>query len=196
MRRSSRSIALACAAALSLALGGPGSALAGTPGSDGDAAVPARVEVPTCTRGPASADRTVVFRGETQPIAGSLRMAMRFTLLERVGSGPPMPRTDVRAMRSWRRSRAGVRRFGYSQRVAGLRPGADYSALVQFRWTDANGHLVRRARRVSVVCSQREPVVNLAVAPVSVEPGRTSGTAVYTLRVTNAGGIAARSVGA
>src|SRR4051812_49284686 len=87
-------------------------------------------------------------------VAGATRMSMRFTLLERPPAAADFVRLDVPRLRAWRTSRAGVARFAYSQRVIGLRPGADYRALVQFRWLDANGGVVATAKRLSAVCAE------------------------------------------
>src|SRR5919197_6767962 len=77
--------------------------------------------------------RFATFVGQMQAVKGTLRMAMRFTLLERLGA------TDFNAvsltdLRPWRRSKRGVSSFLYTQRVTALRDGGTYRMRVQFRW--------------------------------------------------------------
>jgi hypothetical protein len=47
--------------------------------------------------------------------------------------------------------------FIYTKRVEGLTGPAVYRAVVRFRWSDADGHVLRRARRVTGGCRQPGP---------------------------------------
>jgi hypothetical protein len=150
---------------------------------------PAYVKVLSCS--PASG--SAVFYGRMHRMGAGERMSMRFSLLERRGGGPFQP---VRAPRldRWRRSRPGVAMFGYRQRVKGLSEDAVYRARVDFRWHDAEGELVRRARRRSRPCSQAGPLPNLRVRITRVRVTTTRGVFQYLVRVTNSGSGAAEKV--
>src|SRR3954471_16719678 len=81
------------------------------------------------------------------------QMAMRFTLIDRAGDGPPTV-IDSPALAQWRKSKKGVRRFGYAQEVAGLEKGGAYAVQVQFRWLGARGQVIRSVKRTSGTCRQ------------------------------------------
>jgi archaellum component FlaF (FlaF/FlaG flagellin family) len=121
-------------------------------------------------------------------------MAMRFTLIDRAGDGPPAV-VDSAQLAQWRKSRYGVNRFGYAQAVAGLDAGGVYAVQVQFRWTDSRGRVIRAVKRTSAACRQEGELPNLAITRVAARAGESSGTELYSVDVTNTGQGQARSVG-
>jgi hypothetical protein len=137
--------------------------------SDGAAAPGASrlawVKVTSCSR----ADNSAVFYARMQTVGGAERMAMRFSLLERAEDGSYEP-VEAPGLGRWRRSKPDVGAFGYRQRVRNLTEGSIYRARVQFRWYDAEGDVLRRARRVSGPCSQAGPLPNLRVRLVGTAP--------------------------
>jgi hypothetical protein len=144
------------------------------------------VRLTACQTGDEERERLATFHGRMTTIPGAERMWMRFTLLERVGTGPELvvPTTQLRV---WRKSRPGVRTFGYRQTVAGLENGTTYRALVRFRWYDSEGRLLRSARRHSPECRIAGDLPNLRVLDVRALPGDTPGTEVFSVDVTNDG---------
>ena len=92
-----------------------------------------------CTRCSRRGRAQAVFRGVMRRVAGTERMAMRFTLLEKPGTERLPARRDAEARR-WHSSRLGVAVFGYEQRVRGPRRGRVYRVRVELP-------LVRRGRR-------------------------------------------------
>jgi CARDB len=151
---------------------------------------PAIVKLVSCSPAQGSA----VFYGRMRGVAGSERMSMRFSLLERTGDGPFQ---QVRAPRlaRWRRSRPGVAVFGYRQRVKGLAEGAIYRARVDFRWHDEDGEVVLRAQRRSRPCNQGGPLPNLRAQLAGSGPTTVPGVSRYTVRVVNSGDASAEQVG-
>jgi hypothetical protein len=143
---------------------------------------PASVKLVSCSRSSGSA----VFYGRMHSLGAGQRMSMRFSLLERTGAGPYQPVRSPKLDR-WRRSRPGVAVFAYRQKVRGLSGGAVYRARVDFRWRDANGELVRRARRRSRPCSQAGPLPNLRVRITRVRVTTVPGVFRYLVQVTNSG---------
>src|SRR5256885_11423526 len=82
------------------------------------------VTVADCHPADNTADRYASFNGQMRAIPGTQRMAMHFTLLERLGGGlapfKPLPLPDLKP---WRRSKANARAFISTQRVTGLHEG-------------------------------------------------------------------------
>jgi len=150
---------------------------------------PARVKTLGCADG----DEKVTFEGRMRAVRGARRMAMRFSLYERQDDGS-FERLQPPGLGKLRRSRRGVRKFVFGQRVEGLKPGHHYRAVVRFTWYDGSGHKIRRVRRRSRVCHELGLLPNLRV--VRIRQGRTapSRTARYGVRVENTGGVAAEDV--
>jgi hypothetical protein len=126
-------------------------------------------------------------------VKGTDQMAMRFTLIDRAGDGPPQA-VDSPALAQWRKSRHGVSRFGYAQSVAGLDAGGVYAVQVQFRWIDARGRVIRTVKRTSDTCRQEGELPDLSITRLAARPGESSGTELYSVDVTNSGQGEARSV--
>jgi hypothetical protein len=162
----------------------------GPPGQPVAEPAPAHVKLVSCSPAQGSA----VFYGRMRTLEGARRMSMRFSMLERSDEGLFKP---VRAPRlgRWHKSRPGVSVFGYRQKVKGLAEDAVYRARVDFRWHDADGHVVRRAQRRSRPCSQAGPLPNLRARLVASAPTGAQGVDRYEVRVVNAGGAPADQVG-
>ena len=157
---------------------------------------PTSVRVAECLRGAAAGDRLAVFRGGMKATAGTERMWMRFKLQERVGDGE-FRTVKAPGLGVWRKSRPGVRRFAYRQRVLALAEGSAYRTVVAFRWYAADGGVIRRATRKSRPCTQPGPLANLRIgrigggAPLAGVPG----TYRYGVQLVNNGQVAAERFG-
>ncbi|HEY2600604.1 MAG TPA: CARDB domain-containing protein [Thermoleophilaceae bacterium] len=133
--------------------------------------------------------RYASFNGQMRTIQGGKRMAMHFTLLERLGNASgvfkPVPLPDLKP---WRRSKSGARTFIYMQRVTALRDNGAYRMRVQFRWY-GSGHTVLRSTTVSSrTCRQPAPLPNLTISSISSNPSTVSpGKFTYAITVTNSG---------
>jgi hypothetical protein len=126
--------------------------------------------------------RSAAFVGTMRPVENSDRMWMRFTLLERVLPGLQFQPLSVPGLAQWHKSRPGVQRFAFRQRVRALAEAAIYKVDVEFRWYDAQGHLVRETLKRSRRCRQPGALPNLTVHRV----GRRS-NGQYFVRVRNRG---------
>ena len=135
---------------------------------------------------------SATFYGRMDTVGGALKMQMRFQLLERLGRDDNFSRVDVPALRAWRTSQAGVKRFGWKQTVDGLHTGGAYKARIQFRWVSPTGDTVDTETRDTPVC--RGPLPNIEVGDLSVKPGPTSDTRVYRVGVLNSGKVDADEV--
>jgi hypothetical protein len=163
------------------------------PAASAHAASTTLLKVRACDVGDTAKQRSATFYARMQAVKGTSVMSMRFTLIDRAGDGPPSI-IDSPALAQWRKSRAGVMRFGYSQSVAGLNAGGVYAVQVQFRWTDARGRVIRSVKRTSDSCRQEGQLANLAITRVAARPGDASGTEHYSVDVTNSGRGEARLV--
>jgi CARDB protein len=155
--------------------------------------VPARaasVKVVECVSGDTAEQRSAVFRGAMRRLKGTDRMGMRYTLQEKSGNGS-YKRLKAPGLGKWRKSRSGVRRFAYRQRVLALGEGSAYRTVVQYRWYSEAGTVVRRATRRSAACKQPGELANLRVQRVG---GRVvdgaPGSFRYAISVINRGMVA------
>jgi hypothetical protein len=178
--------------ALALAAGSAAGALA-APNSTSKPGRPS-VAVADCHPSDDVSERYASFNAQTRAVPGTTRMAVRFTLLERlngIGRFKPVSLSDLR---SWRRSKPGARSFIYTQRVTALHDGGYYRMRVQFRWYDAQGTVLRTAVVRSGVCHQPTPLPDLTITSVTAAPGATADQRNYSVTVANAGKGEARDV--
>jgi hypothetical protein len=149
------------------------------------------LKVRSCQAGPSAKQRQATFYGRMHAVPGTSRMMMRFTVVDRAAGGPALPAPQLA---QWRRSRPGVKTFGYAQTVTGLQLGGAYAATVEYRWVDAAGRTVKTLRRTSAECRQDGKLPNLAVTRIAARPGDAAGTLVYSVDVANRGAAEARAV--
>src|SRR3954467_5442823 len=161
--------------------------------ADASAKATTVLKVRSCDVGSTAKQRAATFYARMYAVKGTDRMAMRFTLIDRAGDGPPQV-IDSPALSQWRKSSHGVSRFGYAQSVAGLDAGGVYAMQVQFRWTDSRGRVIRSVKRTSDSCRQEGALSNLSITRVAARPGESSGTELYSVDVKNTGQGDARFV--
>jgi hypothetical protein len=144
-------------------------------------------EVAECRTGKEPELRTATFEATMRAVKGSTRMAMRFRLRELTPAADQPQIVKAPDLQPWRKSRSRVRTFSYSQTVKGLSSGVTYSVIVQYRWFNAEGKVIRRAERESGTCVQDGDLPNLVLGAVKSAPGSVDGTALYTVQVGNTG---------
>jgi hypothetical protein len=153
-----------------------------------------QLTVRSCQSGDTPKQRAATFYARMYAIKRTKWMEIRFTLIDRSGGGSPTV-VDDPSLRHWRKSRRGVKRFGFAQSVEGLKPGGVYAMQVRFLWRDSRGKPIRTLRRTSGNCRQQGDLPNLSITRVSARAGTASGTERYSVEVTNSGlGDAARAV--
>lgn len=151
----------------------------------------ASARVAQCVRSDALG-RSALFSGRMRSVKGADRMWIRFSLQSRVGQGK-YHKVDAPALSRWHKSRHGVRRFIYRQRVKALQEGAVYRVVVRYRWYDADGNRLKSAKRRSRGCDQRPDLPNLR--PIGIASKKlATGAYRYTLRVANYGKAGASQV--
>jgi hypothetical protein len=136
--------------------------------------------------------RAATFYARMDTIPGASKMQVRFQLQERLGRDDTWTKLDVPALRQWRTSQPGVKRFGWKQTVDALRIGGAYKARVQYRWLSAAGAVVNSVSRDTPVC--RGPLPNIAVGDLSVKDGPTAETRTYRVTILNKGKVDAAEV--
>ena len=162
-------------ALLCAALTAAGSALAAPPPR---AKPPQGVYVAQCNK----VERSAAFLGRMRAISETDQMWMRFTLQERILPAKVFEPLSVSGLEVWHKSRPGVRRFGFRQRVRALAEAAIYKVDVAFRWYDADGNLLRETLERSRRCRQPGALPNLRIQRIGRRP-----SGQYFVRVGNVG---------
>jgi CARDB len=164
-------------------------ATAALPAAAGAAPVPASVKLAECS----IENHSAAFHARMQQLPGASRMAMRFTLLEETGADT-VKRVKVPGLRRWRFSKPGVKAFAYRQGFRNLPENASHRVRVDFRWYDAAGNEVERARRRSPRCRQFIELPNLVARITAILPTQVPGVVRYEATVRNSGKAAATGV--
>jgi CARDB len=164
-------------------------ATAALPAAAGGAPAPASVRLVGCSFD----EHSAAFKARMQQLPGSSRMALRFTLLEETGANA-VTRVKVPGLRRWRFSKVGVKAFAYRQGFRNLPENASHRVRVDFRWYDASGEEVERARRRSPRCNQFVELPNLVARIAAILPTGVPGVVRYEATVRNSGKAAATGV--
>jgi archaellum component FlaF (FlaF/FlaG flagellin family) len=147
---------------------------------------PAAVHLKRCTTGSKPSERRATFKSWMHAVPGTARMAVRFKLVAQASGRSAQGVEGPAALNVWHRSHLGVTRYVYSQTVKRLEQGTSYRMVVRYRWYDANGEIVKRAKRTSDECAQRGDLPNLVIAGVTYDPAEI-GTWHYHVTVKNKG---------
>jgi CARDB len=130
-------------------------------------AAPARAELVSCEPG----HRAAEFEAAMDAVPGAERLAMRFTLQARKPGRRRYRRVHAPGFSEWTSSSPGTERYVFTRRVEALVGPARYRVLVRFKWLDADGDVIARARRRSRSCRQRDHRPNLKVMALQVAGG-------------------------
>jgi hypothetical protein len=103
------------------------------------------------------AERSATFSGEMTAIAGTVRMAMRIDLEERMPGEALFHAVSAQGLGVWRAADPRVKVYKYLKQVTNLSSPASYRALVRFRWLGVKGHVLKRAERLTARCLQPAP---------------------------------------
>ena len=147
------------------------------PATAAAAAGPASVTLTGCK----PKERTAEFEAQMDQIAGAVRMKLRYTLEARK-AGRAWHRVAAPELGAWRSADVTTTRFISERRVTQLTGPTFYRALVRFRWIDADGDVVARARARSRSCWQPDHRPNLKLRELSFE-----GEGSYVALVANTG---------
>jgi hypothetical protein len=148
---------------------------------------PLQARLVACTTGASANARRATFTASMPAIAGAVRMAIRFDLLQRGPGDAAFARVAVPAWGRWERSDAGRTGFIYTKTVRALRAPGAYRATVRFRWYGADGGVVREVRRRTPICREPDPRPDLRAGALTTAPGLGAAAVTYLLTVRNAG---------
>ena len=163
-------------------------AAAGPPGKPGHPSV----SVADCHTADDIAQRYASFSAQMRALTGTTRMAVHFTLLERLGGADGFQSVPLSNLHTWRRSKPGARTFIYTQRVTALHDGGYYRMRVQFRWYGSGGSVLRTSVSSSGVCHQPMPLPDLTISSITAAAGTTPGKRTYSVTLANGGAGEAR----
>jgi CARDB len=143
--------------------------------------------VTDCTTGADDAERAAAFTG-SMSAAGSKRMQMRFTLMQRLGAGQKgtFKKVPVPVWGSWEKADPGRSAFVFTKRIEALTAPAAYRVVIAFRWLDARNHAIRATTRTSATCEVADPRPDLVLGGVDAV-GTGPARAAYTVSVANDG---------
>lgn len=142
-----------------------------------------------CHQSADPSDRYVLFKGRMATNDTSLRMQMRYAILERTGSrwaDVTPPEVAV-----WNQAQPNSRAYTFTQRIDNLKVGARYRTATRFRWLDSADRTVAAARRKSAVCKMRDLRPDLVPGRIVARRLADSGETRYEFEVSNRGKVAA-----
>jgi hypothetical protein len=122
-------------------------------------------------------ERSATFSGEMAAIPGTVRMAMRFEVQERMPAEASFHTITAPGLGGWRASEVKVKVYKYFKQVTNLHSPASYRALVRFRWLTARGRVLRQAERLTPRCLQPAPPAPPPPGPEGGVEGATSSAA-------------------
>lgn len=121
------------------------------------------------------ADRQLQFRGTMWTLPGVAKMQMRVVLLRRYMEQRRWrvvaPGTDARAVPTWyENTEPNAVKYVHTFDVVPVETRAQYKARVYYRWRDAEGKIIAKAKRSSRVCNQTRKLSDLVVERVQRLP--------------------------
>ncbi len=169
MSKSMFSMALSTVA-LMATLPGTGTGSPGT-GTGTGTAPSVSASVGECVTAVAQADRSVTFTGQMETVPGAHRMAMEIVVQEHVPGEVGFHTLADAGPATWQRSEVGLKIYKYVRQVTGLPAPAAFRAVVQYRWLNEKGHVLRTTVRRTPACRQPGERPRAETAPAATMPG-------------------------
>ncbi len=132
---------------LTVVLAAPGAASA-APG--------AVVRLTACEPALVPSGRLAAFEGRMSRAARGERLQMRFALEVRTPGNGGWRAVAAPGFSTWYTAARDVARWTYAKRVKDLLAPASYRTVLDARWRDRDGRIVRRSRATSTICRQRD----------------------------------------
>jgi hypothetical protein len=176
---------LASAAACLLALSAPALAQEG----DGQSAPAISATVGECVTASNAANRSVTFAGQMETVPGAHRMAMLIVVQKHTPGEIGFHTLAAAGLGVWQRSEVGVKIYKYVRQVTDLPAPAAFRAIVEYRWLNEKGHVIRTDERRTSVC--RQPGGHPKSPPPPTSTGTPSTPTTPTTSTTPAAGTAA-----
>lgn len=157
----------------------------------------ASVKLRSCVSAPMYTDRRLVFRGSMRSAGFGGTMEMRYSLLRRYDESRSKAFRTVNStaenmLGKWLpASDSAATVYIHNLTIVPVETSAAYRVKVRYRWRDADGKIVARAKRTSKLCKQRTGLPNLVVSNVKryPNPGRFLPhlPVIYEATITNRG---------
>jgi hypothetical protein len=131
-----------------------------------------------CIASTTAADRSVTFTGQMETIVGAHRMAMEIVVQEHDPGEFGFHTLTAGGLGTWQRSEVGVKIYKYVRQVTDLPSPAAFRALVEYRWLNEKGRVIRTDERRTPTCKQldRSPAAPApSTTPTDGSPTTTSG---------------------
>lgn len=107
-----------------------------------------------CVTSTVQSERSATFIAHMVAPDTTQRMAIKIQLQQRLYGESQYRTIAAPGLGIWHSSEPGVRIDNYVQQVTNLTAPASYRALVEFRWLNSKGHLLRRTELHTSHCSQ------------------------------------------
>lgn len=138
----------------------------------------ATVSVAKCHSAATYADRRLEFRAAMSSMAAGGKMELRYTLYRRYNNQARfrvVKPTEGSSLGEWLASSdTGATKYIHNLAITPIETAAVYRVKVSYRWYDAGGKIVKRAKRTSKLCKQRRGLPNLEITSVQQYPNGSS----------------------
>lgn len=128
--------------------------MAALPGAGTTPAPVVSANVEQCVTAAVQSGRSVTFTGQMETLSGARRMAMEIVVQAHNPGEAGFHTLSAAGPATWQRSEAGLKIYKYVRQVTDLPAPAAFRALVQYRWLDERGHVLRTTSRRTPVCRQ------------------------------------------
>ncbi|HYF28631.1 MAG TPA: CARDB domain-containing protein [Baekduia sp.] len=123
-----------------------------------------------CQTAVAPEGRSATFRASMPRVPGAARLAMRFSLRQRLGALGLLRPVRVPGWDRWETASAQRAGLVFTKKVEALAAPAAYRAVVRFRWLDERGRVLRETVRRTRTCRQPDPRPDLRPGEVEAVP--------------------------
>ncbi len=110
--------------------------------------------VEQCVAATVQSGRSVTFTGQMETLPGAHRMAMEIVVQEHLPGEVGFHTLAAAGPATWQRSEVGLKIYRYVRQVTDLPAPAAFRALVQYRWLDERGHVLRSTARRTPICHE------------------------------------------
>ena len=110
--------------------------------------------VEQCLTAATQSGRSVTFTGQMETLPGAHRMAMEIVVQEHDPGETGFHTLTAAGPGTWQRSEVGLKIYKYVRQVTDLPAPADFRAIVQYRWLDDRGHVLRTTARRTPICHE------------------------------------------
>jgi hypothetical protein len=120
--------------------------------------------------------RSATFNGQMETIPGASRMAIQIDVQQHTPGDSAFHTLTAPGLDVWQRSETGVKIYKDVRQVTDLPTPALYRAIVQFRWLDEKGHVIKSTSRRTTICRQPAPHAASETTPTTPPATGTSTT--------------------